>query len=131
MTQYKIINAPSKLDVIVAFFDKPNNGTGRRSVFFTTEDSVDLKGNQQIEVVINEISWEDGSGESWCFEGYCKTDVGQPQNWIVKVKGWFRTSDRKGWIDIDAPAQSNASKKEGQVDPSFRKMVDDIVARRK
>ncbi|MDP3996819.1 MAG: hypothetical protein Q8P86_03970 [bacterium] len=94
MTHNIIINAPSKCDLIVAFFLKPN--PGRQSVNFTIQDPGGSR--KQVEVVINSISWEDGSGDSWCFEGYC---VGRPLT--AKVKGWFRTSDRKGWISIDAP----------------------------
>jgi hypothetical protein len=133
MTRNSIINAPSKFDLSIAFFDRPNPEKlgGRRSVNLTIQGPSCSNGQQQIEVVINGISWEDGSGESWCFEGYCKTNVGQPQNWTPKVKGWFRTSDRKGWIDIDAPAQSNASRTVGQVQPGFRKLIDDLVAQRK
>ena len=133
MTRNNIINAPSKFDLSIAFFDRPNPDKldQRRSVTFTIEGDSCRNGQRQIEVVINHISWEDGSGESWCFEGYCKTNVGQPQNWTAKVKGWFRTSDRKGWINIDAPAQSNASKTVGQVDPGFRKVIDQIAAQRK
>jgi hypothetical protein len=133
MTRNNIINAPSKFDISTTFFDRPNPEKlgGRRSVNFTIQGPSCSNGQQQIEVVINRISWEDGSGESWCFEGYCKTSVGQPKNWTAKVKGWFRTSDRKGWLDIDTPAQSNTSRTSGQVDPDFRKLIDGLVAQRK
>lgn len=130
MTRNNIVNAPSKFDLSIAFFDRPNPEKlgGRRSVNFTINGPSCSNGQIQIEVVINRISWEDGSGESWCFEGYCKTNVGQPQNWAANVQGWFRTSDRKGWIDIDASDQSETA---GQVDPGFRKLVDDLVLWRK
>jgi hypothetical protein len=90
---------------MIAFFDEPNSKLfgGRRSVSFTIEGRSCLGIRHRIEVVINQISWEDGSGESWTFTGYCTTDVGQPSNEAVDVNGWFRTSDRKGWIDINAP----------------------------
>lgn len=132
MTRNNIVKAPSKFDFSIAFFDRPNPGKldGRRSINFTIEGPSCTNGQRQIEVVINGVSWEDGSGESWCFNGYCKTDVGQPQNWTAKVKGWFRTSDRKGWIDIDAPAQNNVSGTVGQVQPGFRKLIGDLVAQR-
>lgn len=133
MTSYKIVNAPSKFDLSIAFFDRPNSEKlgGRRSVSFTVQRLNSSNGQQQIEVVINGISWEDGSGESWCFEGYCLTDVGQPKDWTVKVKGWFRTSDRKGHIDIYVSAQSSPNRTASQVDPGFRKMVDGLVAQRR
>lgn len=132
MARNKIVNAPSKFDLSVAFFDRPipvKIGS-RRSVMFVIEGPNSLHSEKPINVVVNSISWEDGSGESWCFEGYCTTNVGQPVTWDAKVKGWFRTLDRKGWIDIDAPAQSNASRTAGQVDPGFRKLVDELAQRR-
>ncbi|WKZ26561.1 MAG: hypothetical protein QY304_00450 [Candidatus Paceibacterota bacterium] len=132
MTRNRIINAPSKFDLSIAFFDRPNPEQlgGRRSVTFTIEGPSCPNGQRQIEVVINHISWEDGSGESWCFEGYCKTDVGQPQNSTAEVKGWFRTSDRKGWINIDASAQSNTSGTAGQGDSGLRNVIDQIATQR-
>lgn len=132
MTRYKIVNAPSKFDLCITFFDRPNPEKldCRRTVNFTIQGPSFPSGRLRIAVVINAISWEDGSGESWCFEGYCNTNVGQPKNWTAKVKGWFRTSDRKGWIDIEAPLQSNASRTAGQVDSGFRKIVGDLGAQR-
>ncbi len=133
MTRNSIINAPSKFDLSIAFFDRsnPEKLGGRRSVNLTIQGPSCSNGQQQIEVVINGISWEDGSGQSWCFKGYCTTNVGQPQNCTAEVKGWFKTSDRKGWIDIDTPAQSNASSTAGQVDLGFCKLFDDLVEQRK
>lgn len=133
MTRNSIVNAPSKFDLSIAFFDRPNpEKLGcRRTVNFTIQGPSCTNGQRQIEVVINGISWEDGSGESWCFEGYCKTNVGQPENWTAKVNGWFRTSDRKGWIDIDAPAQSNASRTSTLPDSGGRRVIDQIIAQRK
>ena len=105
MTFNYIVSAPSKFDLLVAFFDRPNPEKlgDRRSVNFTIEGRSCPNSQRQIkiEVVINSLSWEEGSGESWVFEGYCRTNIGQPQNWTLKVKGWFRTTDRRGWIDID------------------------------
>jgi hypothetical protein len=107
MTRNGIVYGPSKFDLCFAFFDRPNpeKTGGRRSVSFTIRDPSHPSGRQQIEVVINGISWEDSSGESWNFSGYCLTDVGQPQNWTAKVRGWFRTSDRQGWIEVNLPTQ--------------------------
>ena len=131
MTRNIIIKAPSKFDLCIAFFDRPNPEMlgGRRSVLFTIRVPERALGLLLIEVVINSISWEDGSGESWCFEGYCKTDVGQPRDSHAGVKGWFRTSDRKGWIDIDAPVQSSAARTV-RVDPDFRRVIDQIATER-
>jgi len=134
MTRNSIINAPSKFDLCFAFFDRPDPEQypdSRRPVTFTIEGPSCLFTWRKIEVVINNITWEDGSGESWNFEGYCKTNVGQPKNRTAKVKGWFQTSDRKGWIDIDAPAKGNTGKTVSQVDPGFRDAIDKIAAERR
>jgi hypothetical protein len=92
-----ILNAPSKWDLAVAFFSKVEKGC-HRTVTFTVYGPDFPGGTCDIEVGINSLKWEDGSGESWLFEGFIKKN--NPINLDLKVKGWFRTSDRKGWIDI-------------------------------
>ncbi|MFA7252791.1 MAG: hypothetical protein WC027_02955 [Candidatus Paceibacterota bacterium] len=91
---YKIVKAPSKWELSVAFFD--GNSSNRRTVNFTiTGDGFPAAG-REASVVINQLSWEDGSGESWCFEGYTKQAVPGFKSHLVK--GWFRTSNRLGWM---------------------------------
>ena len=65
MTRNTIVGAPSKFDLMIAFFDEPNSKLfgGRRSVSFTIEGRSCLGIRHRIEVVINQISWEDGSGD--------------------------------------------------------------------
>jgi len=87
--QVDIANAPSKWELSVKFFD--GGGGQRRPVEFTVNGKFFNGEDRLVEVVINRLSWEDGSGESWCFEGYI---VGMNLN----VTGWFRTTNRKGWM---------------------------------
>lgn len=86
--QNNIVDGPSKYDLSVAFFDRA--GGHRRHVTFTLTGP-DFPQETGIDVVINSICWEDGSGESWCFTGYIR-------NGGIRVSGWFKTSNRQGWI---------------------------------
>ena len=49
---------------------------------------------KSFEVSINSILREDGSGESWCFNGYVVSIDSQKKS--MRISGWFRTTDRKG-----------------------------------
>lgn len=90
--QWKITNAPSKWELMLALFDSSNSRP--RTVDFLVECE---DGHSVYErVSINRVSKEDGSGESWCFEGIAIMDGKHS----CGVKGWFRTSDRHGWIQF-------------------------------
>ena len=84
-----IVSAPSKWELSVAFFDRI--GGHRRPISFQLKGE-DFPHSAVVEVVINSLSWEDGSGESWCFKGYC-ANGGQ------RVRGWFTTNYRQRWIE--------------------------------
>jgi hypothetical protein len=94
MTRYNITGAPSKHDLNVRFFNKIDGN--RLAVKFDIEGK--HRGVDFIKVVINAVSWEDGSGESWCFEGYV------PGVGYDRVNGYFCTLDRKGWICLEKTA---------------------------
>jgi hypothetical protein len=101
MTQCKIIAAPSKFDLSVAFFDGkyPN----RRSVKFTIKIP-NIHKEYEVNVVINQLAWEDGSGDSWCFEGHISSSTcGYSPDFKrgVSAKGWFKTTTRNGSITIN------------------------------
>ena len=92
--KYKITGSPSKYELSVAFFDfLPGNH--RRPVKFKVENIMTTD-HTEIEVVINSIQWEDGSANSWAFEGYV---INPPEGFPKDVKGWFRTTNRQGYID--------------------------------
>lgn len=83
----------------MSFFD--SNGKTRREVEFT------FSGGQKAKVVIDTISWEDGSGESWLFEG-CMTALNQikvPSH--QEVYGYFSTRHRTGWMKFANKVNSN------------------------
>lgn len=106
MTRNVIVNSPSKWALSVAFFDKlPAEGgksPQRRKLQFTIKGKSCPLG-QIVDVVIDALRWEDGSGESWCFEGYLECRIPSAAMSSSKVRGWFKTTDRQGWIDLDVP----------------------------
>jgi hypothetical protein len=90
----KIIKGPSKFDLMVALFDRRGNNGNPHVVTFTTE------WNTVISVTITGMSLEDGSGESWLFEGYATekrhlTDT-KSEKVSGRVSGWFNTERRTG-----------------------------------
>jgi len=120
MTRYQILNAPSKWTLSVAFFGKIKDE--RVPLTFEIVGQLCPQGTF-IEIVINSLQWEDGSSESWNFEGYALTGMGGGRLKIQsKVKGWYRTTNRKGWIDLDMPTQR-------QPDQHFVKLVNEIKRR--
>ena len=83
---FKIVRGPSKFDLMIALFHVCGNG--RHPLAFKVNGR-----KLEVLVTINGVSREDGSGESWCFQGYS-----QPNK---HVKGWFRTDTRRGQIEIE------------------------------
>jgi hypothetical protein len=85
LTHTKIINGPSKLDLMLALFVR-NDDLTSRMVSFHTEPGTNYS------VTINGISLEDGSRESFLFSGYINL-------YTEKVRGWYNTQTRRGWIE--------------------------------
>ncbi len=83
-----IVSGPSKMELMLALFDSSNQR--ERPVEFTTQD----RGGESYayDVRITQVGKEDGSGESWLFEGY--TQSGRP------VGGYFSTTRRRGHMHI-------------------------------
>lgn len=103
-TQHKIVNGPSKFDLMLALFD-PNSKPDFRKVTFSyfLSGYIDPKTGHKIvdclertaEVIIIEISKEDNSGESWMFKGVFNESTGN-----THVRGYFHTQRRNGWIEF-------------------------------
>jgi len=94
LKEYVIIRGPSKFDLSTAFFDKYEGK--RRPVKFGVKDTSGTQTEPEeveLEVFINLLQWEDGSGESWCFKG-----------WLFgshpSVSGYFRTDRRTGFVTM-------------------------------
>jgi len=89
-----ITAGPSKFDLMLSLFD--GNKEPRRTVGFMIQSGKsDFHNRTALEVAITKVSQEDGSGESWCFDG-CVVNT-RPQ---FHVTGWFRTSSRGGWVKV-------------------------------
>jgi hypothetical protein len=111
MIQRKIENGPSKMSLMFGFFDKLDNR--RRTLEFSVEaisEGHQNLGPHRLDIVINELQWEDGSGENWNFNGYVAGhtfnfldkelmgEVLSPR--VIKVNGFYSTATRKGHIKI-------------------------------
>ncbi len=93
MHQLEITDGPSKFDLMLALFD--GNCEHRREVVFNLRAGKSTSTLAVIDsvVVIDSVTREDGSGESWNFEGRVVDFVGNP-----KIIGYFSTRTRKGWV---------------------------------
>lgn len=90
---HNVVNGPSKFDLMLGLFD--SKAVNARAVAFQLQDG------RCIEVVVNAVSQEDGSGESWNIEGRARrlsTDVGPVPPVPRRLKGYYSTQGRKGWL---------------------------------
>lgn len=95
MTHSTIHRAPAKFDLSVAFFT-------RGPATFTVSGKDFPNGEQQIEIILNELGHEDGSGNSFCFEGHTKSNIpNKDTSGGSFVRGWFRTSNGEGWLSFE------------------------------
>lgn len=96
--EFEIIrgNAPGKWDLAVALFS-PTRSQSKLIKFLVRLRGVKIP-TKVIEVGINDVSMEDGSGESWCLTGWLKNDRGDNGG---KVSGHFRTDSRHGYLKIE------------------------------
>lgn len=98
--QFRITNGPSKFDLMVALF--VGAAKRRHHLTFTVGDNtlMDMARNivrGTVEVVINEVSREDDSGESWCLNGY----VPVAHSGLEQIRLYFHTTTRKGWLTFE------------------------------
>jgi len=90
MAQYQITKGPSKFDLSVALFHRPTNGEQYHTVTFT------LEGGREVTGVLNSVSIEDGSRESWLIGGWFRSTKGS-----TNYTGYFDTRHRKGYLKFD------------------------------
>lgn len=89
VTQTKIIDGPSKFDLMLALFDRKGND---RTVDFKTEDG------KEWSALIRSVEVEDGSGESWNVSAMFdyKRRPGVRPSVGAYVKFYFNTANRQG-----------------------------------
>lgn len=85
----KIVNGPSKFDLMISLFSGSNASTTRRTVTFVLEASGD---ESSVTALIESVEREDGSGESWNFEG------SQLGHW---VRGYYNSRSQTGTIVVE------------------------------
>lgn len=86
-TQHQINDGPCKWDLMLALFDNTFDSPHFVTFTFLGTDGV----LEEIRVYIDSVSREDGSGESWCFEGHTRPDN-------RRVRGYFSTKRRHGTL---------------------------------
>lgn len=106
---FRILNGPSKFDLMLSLFD--GNKEPRRTVKFRLEG---LK--QEVEVAITSVQQEDGSGESWNWEGNLKLAKGRGYH----VRGYFATKGRMGRFVVEVPYYKSWD----QSKDAFEKIID-------
>lgn len=94
----KISSGPSKFDLMVSLFE--GNQNPRKTVRFKVDSgqrkprgprNTDEIIYNDVDVAITLIAHEDGSGESWLFEGYIH---GISRG---NIHGYYSTKNRSGW----------------------------------
>lgn len=85
----RIRGGPSKFDLMLSLFAGGNVGVTRQTVVFVLEASED---ESSVIVHIESVEREDGSGESWNFEGY------RNQN---RVRGYYNSRNRTGTLIVE------------------------------
>jgi len=97
--QFRIIGGPSKADLMMAFFFKESNGDRRSVVFrlsFPPVTSNRIRFLEELDVIVDDLQWEDGSGESWNWKGHV---CGSGQKVLSpEVESYFSTRTRQGWL---------------------------------
>lgn len=102
MKNVTLFSGPGKMDLMLALFDRPN---GERLVEFTIEAG---EKKSVFATQINSVSREDGSAESWLFEGWASVTEHDGNAKTIKgtaeVSGYWNTRSRRGWINITLPS---------------------------
>jgi hypothetical protein len=103
-TQYRITSGPSKFDLMLALFDGSSASKTLRPVSITIHAPEYPVGSQSITlaILVNSVSREDGSGESWTFHGHLtkmdRVGVSGNQSTSLVVSGYYSTKSRTGHI---------------------------------
>ncbi|MDO8601658.1 MAG: hypothetical protein Q7R62_00795 [bacterium] len=87
---WAIVNGPSKFDLMVALFYGSGLEKTRPEVTFEIGAGGETR---RVSCIINSISREDGSGESWNIQGYTPHE----EPWM-DFRAYFTTSVRQGHI---------------------------------
>lgn len=92
--QHSITDGPSALDLVIALA-KCHDKRNPFRVQMMVQENGSIIGLEH-EIAISGLDHEDGSGHEWLFKGHI---VDQS---LVRVKGYFDSATRKGWIRVVA-----------------------------
>ncbi len=85
-----ISDGPGKFELLVSLFE--GNKVPRTKVRFKISNGrISDRDTENLDVAITMVAQEDGSGDSWLFEGYTRDS---PRG---KVHGLYSTRSRSGW----------------------------------
>lgn len=111
MSQCEVVNGPGKFDLIQSLFrGRLDHNAVMFDIMLLSEDKTQMPRLEKtrLGVKIKLIKREDGSGESWIFEG--DINSWESKNSSVhnffraghrKAKGYFRTDTRRGHISFE------------------------------
>jgi len=95
---FNVTGGPGKFDLMLSLFD--GNKDPRRTVKFQLEGA-----RGPVTVAITMVQQEDGSGESWNFQGWVSSDDPTDSMFAfnLHVNGYFETRGRKGYLTFEVP----------------------------
>ena len=105
MIKADISGGPSKWDFIMSFAD--GTARDRKVVRFHPKGKIRIPNSDWsppfLDVVVNTVEREDGSGESWNFTAYLLKggySLRDPRAEGASVRGYYHTGTRKGHLEI-------------------------------
>ncbi len=96
----QISKGPGRSDLLGAFitrFPARSHNEGSRVPVYMTLCFTTLSENTEVSVIVNALEWEDGSGNSWNFQG----SIWHPYRGKGKIKGFYRTDTRTGSASVE------------------------------
>jgi hypothetical protein len=103
----QVIDGPSKYDLMVALFNEVNDVKRRHKVVFTTTAAEGSPVTFKLTAVIEGVMREDGTGESWCINGY--TVPSHPSVRVQTFTGHFSTQSRQGHLHFTDDSETAES----------------------
>ncbi|MDP3994798.1 MAG: hypothetical protein Q8P91_03125 [bacterium] len=99
VAEMKITSGPCKADLEKALFDGSTSaGRNVGGIRYVTFIAFAGEVKKFVEVAVNSVGREDGSGESWLVDGYVVTIDGKPVGSGKNYHAYYHTQNRRGYI---------------------------------
>lgn len=96
--RYEIQSGPSAMDLMFSLFMGSSAEKNRQAIRFQIGTGSELSGVKlAMNVRIDGMTREDGSGNCWIFTGYQVLSTGD----LRQVKGFFNSHTRHGYLEVD------------------------------